>query len=274
MSKILTQAQIDQFWNEGYVLPFDCLTTEQARDVRTKLEAYERTIDGDISKYLRVKVHTAFPWLMDIARNPKILDAVEDLIGPDILLYLSTFWFKDANDPRFVSWHQDSAYYGLDPHDVITLWLAFTDSNPTNGCVRILPRTHLGEEFVHNETYAADNLLARGQSIDEIDPSNAVDLVLDAGQFSMHHERMVHGSAPNTSGDRRLGMSFTFLPTRVRCSLEGRTAMLMRGVDEFGYWGRDQGPTRDLDPDCMEAIKYWSEEYANPTIIQAAKKSG
>ena len=274
MPKILTQAQIDQFWNEGYVLPFDCLTTEQARDVRNKIEAYESTIEGDISKHLRVKVHTAFLWLMDIARHPKILDAVEDLIGPKILLYLSTFWFKDANDPRYVSWHQDSAYYGLDPHDVITLWLAFTNSSPANGCVRILPRTHLGEEFVHNETYAADNLLARGQSIEGIDDSKPVNLELKAGQFSMHHERLVHGSAPNTSDDRRLGMSFTYLPTNVRCSLGGRTAMLVRGVDEFGYWGRDREPKRDLDPDCMEAIEYWIKEYANPTIVQEAKIAG
>ncbi len=274
MAKILTQAQIDQFWNQGYVLPFDCLTTEEARTVRAKIEAYESTVEGDASKHLRVKVHTAFLWLMDIARHPKILDAVEDLIGPNILLYLSTFWFKDAHDPRYVTWHQDSAYYGLDPHDVITLWLAFTDSNPANGCVRILPRTHLGEEFVHTETYAADNLLARGQSIDGIDESNAVDLELKAGQFSMHHERLVHGSAPNTSGDRRLGMSFTFLPTRVSCSLEGRTAMLVRGVDDYGHWGDDREPTRDLDPVCMAAIEYLKKEYANPTIIQAAKKAG
>ena len=274
MLKILTQAQVDQFWNEGYVLPFDCLIAEQARDVRTKLEAYESTVDGDISKYLRVKVHTAFPWLMDIARHPKILDAVEDLIGPDILLYLSTFWFKDAQDPRYVSWHQDSAYYGLYPHDVVTLWLAISDSSPASGCLRVLPRTHLGKEFVHTETYAADNLLARGQTIDEIDDSNAVDLELKAGQFSMHHERLVHGSAANNSDDRRLGMSFTFLPTRVRCSLEGRTALLVRGVDEFGYWGRDREPTCDLDPDCMEAIEYWIKEYANRTIVQEAKKAG
>ena len=274
MLNILTQEQIDQFWNEGYVLPFDCLSTAEARECRDKLEASEGTIDGDISKYIRVKSHTAFPWLNEIARHPKILDAVEDLIGPNILLYLSTFWFKDANDPRFVSWHQDSAYYGLDPHDVITLWLAFTDSSPANGCVRVLPRTHLGEEFVHSETYAADNLLARGQTIDEIDDSNAVDLALKAGQFSMHHERLVHGSLPNHSDDRRLGMSFTYLPTRVRCSLDGRTASLARGVDEYGHWGRDLEPTRDLDPDCMKAIAYWSEEYANPTIVQEAEKAG
>lgn len=273
MPKILTQAEIDQFWNEGYVFPFDCLTADEAAAVRAKIEAYESTIEGNASNHLRVKVHTAFMWLMEIAHHPRILDAVEDLIGPDILLYLSTFWFKEAHDPSYVSWHQDSAYYGLDPHDVITLWLGFSDATTANGCMRVLPRTH-GQQFVHTETYAADNLLARGQSIEGIDDANAVAMELKAGQFSMHHERLVHGSAPNTSDRRRLGMSFTFLPTRVRCDLEGRTAMLMRGVDEYGYWGSDRKPVRDLDPDCLAAIEYWKKEYANPAIVQEAKRTG
>ncbi len=273
MPKILTQAEIDQFWNDGYVFPFDCLSAAEAAAARARIEAYESTIEGDISRHLRVKVHMAFTWLMEIARDPRMLDAVEDLIGPDILLYLSTFWFKDAHDPRYVSWHQDSAYYGLDPHDVITLWLAFSDSTPANGCVRVLPRTHLGEGFVHTETHAADNLLARGQSIEGTDDSNAVDMALKAGQFSLHHERLVHGSAPNTSDGRRLGMSFTFLPTRVRCLIEGRTAMLMRGGDEYGHWGADREPERDLDPACMASIRYWIDEYANPTIVQEANRA-
>ncbi len=274
MAKILTQAQIDQFWNQGYVFPLPCLSAAEARDARDRLEAYEAGIEGDISKHLRVKVHMAFPWLMDIARHPALLDAVEDLIGPDILLYLSTFWFKDAHDPRYVSWHQDSAYYGLDPHDVITLWLAFTDSTPANGCVRVLPGTHLGQPFAHTETHAADNLLARGQSIEDVDETGAVDLVLEAGQFSLHHERLVHGSAPNTSDHRRLGMSFTLLPTRVRCVIPGRTATLVRGVDEYGHWGVDPEPRHDLDPDCMAAISYWKDEYANPAIAQEADRAG
>ena len=109
MPKVLTSEQIDQFWNDGYVFPFDCLTTEEAAECRRKLEEYEASIDGSISKYVRIKCHLAFKWLEEIAHHPKILDVVEDLIGPDILLYLSTFWFKDAGDGKFVSWHQDSA---------------------------------------------------------------------------------------------------------------------------------------------------------------------
>ncbi|MDE0057966.1 MAG: phytanoyl-CoA dioxygenase family protein, partial [Defluviicoccus sp.] len=89
------------------------------------------------------------------------------------LLYLSTLWFKDAGDGKRVSWHQDSAYYGLEPHDVVTLWLGFTDSNERNGCVQVIPGTHKEPDYVHVETYAADNLLARGQTIEEIDDSKA-----------------------------------------------------------------------------------------------------
>ena len=270
MPKILTQAEIDRFWNEGYCFPFDCLTTEAAAEARARLEAFEAEIDDDIQKHLRVKVHLGFMWLWKLAHHPKILDAVEDLIGPNILLYLSTLWFKNAGDGKRVSWHQDSAYYGLEPHDVVTLWLGFTDSNAENGCVQIIPGTHKEPDYVHVETYAEDNLLARGQTIEDIDESKAVKLELKAGQFSLHHERLVHGSAPNLSNDRRLGMSFTYLPTYVRCNLANRTAVLCRGVDEYNYWQRDPIPECDRDPVCWEAIRFWIDGYADPNVTQEA----
>ncbi len=274
MLKILTQTQSDQFWNDGYVFPLDCLTTEEAQACRDKLEAYEATLDGEITKHVRVKCHLAFQWLWDIAHHPKILDAVEDLIGPDILLYLSTFWFKDAKDGKFVSWHQDSAYYGLDPHDVITLWIGFTDATPGNGCMRILPGSHKWPDQKHDETYDGDNLLARGQTIVGLDDSAAVEMPLKAGQFSMHHERMLHSSGPNLSDDRRLGMSFTYLPTRTRCILGRRTATLVRGVDDYHHWDYDPAPRADLDPVCMETIQYWIKAYADPDVIQEGQRTG
>ena len=274
MPKVLTQAQIDQFRDEGYAFPFDCLSAGEVAEARGRFEEYEREIGGNIHARLRVKAHLAFLWIGELARHPKILDAVEDLIGPDILLHLSTPWFKDARDGKYVSWHQDSAYYGLDPHDVITLWFAFTDSNPANGCVRVLPGTHKEPDFTHVETGAADNLLSRGQSIDGIDDAGAVDLVLKAGQFSMHHERLVHGSAPNTSDGRRLGMSFTFLPTRVRCVLPGRTATLMRGADTYGHWEYDPAPRHDRDPVCMAVLERAIRGYADPEVAQEAKRPG
>ena len=274
MPKILTEAQVDQFWREGYAFPFDGLAPAEARACREKLEAYEATLDGPIDEHMRIKVHLGFKWLWDLARDPRLLDAVEDLIGPDILIYLSTFWFKDAGDGRFVSWHQDSAYYGLDPHDVVTLWLGFTEATPENGCMRVLPGSHQWPDQTHLETYDERNLLARGQSIEGLDESAAVDMPLGAGQFSLHHERLLHSSPPNRSGDRRLGMSFTFLPTRVRCVIGRRTARLVRGVDRHGHWDDDPEPRRDLDPACMEVIRRWIKGYADPGVVQESRRAG
>ena len=272
MPKILKQSQIDQFWNDGYVFPFDCLTTEEVKVCRDKLYAYENTIKDKISKHIRVKCHLAFLWLWEIAHHPKILDAVEDLIGPDILLYLSTFWSKDARDGKFVSWHQDSAYYGLDPHDVITLWLGFTDATLENGCMRVLPGSHKWPDQKHEETYDTNNLLARGQTIVGLDDSSAIEMPLKAGQFSMHHERMLHSSGPNLSENRRLGMSYTFLPTRTRCVIGRRTAVLVRGVDKHQNWDPDPEPRTDLDPSCMETIRHWIKAYADPHVLQESKR--
>ena len=274
MGKVLTEAQISQFWSDGYVFPFDCLSTEEALECRNRLEAYEASVQGHIQEHMRIKVHLGFRWLWEIAHRASLLDAVEDLIGPNILLYLSTFWFKDARDGKYVTWHQDSAYYGLDPHDVVTLWLGFTDATPENGCMRVLPGSHKWEDQKHVETYDERNLLARGQSIEGLDDNEAVYMPVKAGQFSLHHERMLHSSPPNFSHDRRLGMSFTFLPTRVKCVIGRRTAILVRGVDNYNHWDYDPEPRFDLDPLCMEVIRYWITGYADPTIKQESQRQG
>ena len=273
MPKILSDTEVNQFWNDGYVTPFDCLTADEAAECRRKLEEFEASVDGKIDKHIRIKCHLAFKWLEDIAHHPKILDAVEDLIGPDILLYLSTFWFKDARDGKFVSWHQDSAYYGLDPHDVITLWLAFTDASPENGCMKVLPGSHTWPDQQHLETYDENNLLSRGQTIAGLNEDDAVLMPLKAGQFSMHHERQLHASGPNVTDDRRMGMSFTFLPTRVKCVLDRRSATLVRGTDEFKNWAEDPKPRYDLDPVCMETIQHWIKAYADPDVPQEAVRT-
>ena len=185
---------------------------------------------------------------------------------------MSTFWFKGAGDGTFVSWHQDSAYYGFDPHIEATVWLALSDSMPESGCVRVIPGTHLGKEFPHEETYAPDNLLSRGQSLGEIDDSGAVDLTLKAGQFSIHHERLIHGSAPNGSDYRRMGISFIYVPTSVRSSIGRRSALLVRGEDRFGHWDPDPEPRFDLDPICLDVMRRWITSYTDTAIVQEANR--
>jgi ectoine hydroxylase-related dioxygenase (phytanoyl-CoA dioxygenase family) len=272
MTKSLSAAQIAQFETDGYLFPLDCMSAAEATDCRTRFEAFEREAGNSAHKVLRIKSHLIFPWLVEIARHPKILDAIEDLIGPNILAYLSSLWFKNANDPSYVSWHQDSAYYGLDPHDVVIMWFAFTDSTRANGCVRVLPGTHRDPDHRHDETYAADNLLSRGQSIPGIDETGAVDMELRAGQFSLHHERVVHGSRPNGTDDRRLGMSIVYVPSRVRSVVGRRSALLVRGTDAYGHWDRDPEPRFDLDPVCLEVMERWIRGYEDTAVTQEAER--
>jgi non-haem Fe2+, alpha-ketoglutarate-dependent halogenase len=247
MAKALTASDLASFQRDGYLCPLPCLTESEAGATLQALEAFERA-HGGFGKRLRFKAHLLLAVLMDVARHPGILDAVEDLIGPNLLLFTSTLWPKDGKDGRFVSWHQDSAYFGLDPHQEVTAWIAFTPSNRENGCVRVMPGSHLGVDHNHDETFAPDNLLIRGQTIRGLDEAKAVDLELRPGQFSLHQERTVHGSLPNPLAMRRIGYALFFIPTHVRSTLGRRSALLVRGRDDYGFWDPDPMPRFDDDP--------------------------
>lgn len=268
--KILSAAQLDRFRAEGYLHPLRAVSPATAREYRERIEAYERTVGHDANRTLKIKGYLAFPWLVDLARNPLILDAVEDILGPDILLFGASIFAKDARDPRYVSWHQDSAYFGLDPHRELTVWVAFTDSTLDMGCLKVMPGTHLGPDLHHVETYAKDNMLAKGQSIEGMDEDRAVPMELRAGEFSLHHERTAHASGANRSSDRRIGFAFFYIPTHVRSTLGRRPATLVRGVDRHGHWDQDNLPRFDLDPVAMKQLSSAWGEYRDGEIRQAA----
>jgi hypothetical protein len=270
MPKHLTARQIAQFRNEGYVFPFRAISASEAAECRARIEAYEKGAGHDANRTLKIKGNLAFPWLMSLARNPRILDAVEDVIGPNILLFGASIFAKDGRDPRYVSWHQDSAYFGLDPHEEVTVWVAFTESTIEKGCLKVMPRTHLGPDLHHVETRAADNMLAKGQSIEGLDESKAVHMELAAGEFSLHHERMAHASEPNRGTDRRIGFAFFYIPTHVRSTFGRRQATLVRGVDTFGHWDRDNEPRFDLDPLSMQQLRSAWGQYKDGEVRQAS----
>jgi ectoine hydroxylase-related dioxygenase (phytanoyl-CoA dioxygenase family) len=207
---------------------------------------------------------------MDLGRNPRILDAVEDVLGPNILLFGASIFAKDGRDPRYVSWHQDSAYFGLSPHEEVTAWVGFTDSTREKGCLKVMPRTHLGPDLQHVETHARDNMLAKGQSIEGLDEKRAVLIEMTAGEFSLHHERTAHASEPNRSHDRRIGFAFFYIPTHVRSTIGRRRATLVRGVDAHGHWDPDDEPRFDLDPQAMAQLTAAWGEYKDGEVKQAA----
>jgi len=250
--KALSAEAVRRYDETGYYAPVSVLDTGEAAAIRTKLEAHEAA-HGRLTGHQRHKSHLLFTWLDQLIRNERILDAVEDVIGPDILCWGTSFFIKEPRNPGFVSWHQDSTYWGLDPADIVTAWVALSDSTAENGAMRVVPGTHKLEQVAHRDTFAPDNLLSRGQEIAvDVDEAKAVMLELKAGEMSLHHVRLVHGSDPNPSDLRRIGFAIRYLPTHVR-QVVGTTdsATLVRGTDRFRNFEPEQSPDGDLSPSAL-----------------------
>ena len=245
----LSPAAIEEYERDGYFYPVPVLSTDEAHAYRERLERAERDLGGPLRGVYRVKPHLLFTWLADLVRHPLILDAVEDVLGPDILCWNTSFFTKEAQSPGFVSWHQDATYWGLSEPDVLTAWVALTESTPANGNMRVMPGSHR-TPVAHVDTFHPDNLLSRGQELAvQVDEALARDIVLRPGEMSLHHVLIVHGSGANPSGDRRIGFAIRYIPTRIRQVAGPRdSATLVRGADAFGHFELEPRPEADLDP--------------------------
>ena len=169
-----------------------------------------------------------------------------------LLCWTTNFFIKEKANPAFVSWHQDSTYWGLSQPDVVTAWVAFTLANAGNGAMEVIPGSHKLDQIPHRDTFAKHNLLTRGQEIAvEVDQSKAVRLDLEPGEISLHHVRLVHGSPANTSDDRRIGFAIRYIPTHLRQLFGDDSASLVRGEDRYGHFELEPGPKRDMDPDML-----------------------
>lgn len=250
MPKILTNEQIHHYRQQGYVFPIRVMDEARAADYRALLERFEAEQGVPVSGALRNKSHLLFLWVDEMMRNDRILDTVEDLIGENILCWNTLFWVKEPRTNAFVSWHQDLNYWGLDTDDLITVWLALSPATVESGCMSVLPGSHKGEFMPHEDLYRDDNMLTRGQEIAvEVDESKTVTMPLQPGQVSLHNGRLAHASSPNTSEDRRIGISFHYMPTRTRQIIgDWDSAALVRGVDTYGHFTHTPRPTRDFDP--------------------------
>jgi ectoine hydroxylase-related dioxygenase (phytanoyl-CoA dioxygenase family) len=249
---MLSTEDVKKYQRDGYHFPIDVLSANEARSYRKLLEEHEARTGGPIKGPMRHKSHLLFTWLNDLIRHPRILDAVADIHGPDLLCWSSSFFIKEAHDAGYVSWHQDSTYWGLSSPDVITVWLAFTPANQTNGCMKFVAGTQ-STQVSHRDTFHKDNLLSRGQELSvEVDDKDGVYVELQAGQASLHHVMLFHGSAPNQSADRRIGFAIRYIPTHVRqIAGERDSATLVRGVDKFHHFDPEPAPSADLSPDAL-----------------------
>ena len=254
MPKVLSAREVALYHRDGFHFPVRVLSATEARSYRDRLEAQERALGGPLSGNMRHKVHLLFTWANELARHPRILDAVEDVIGPDILCWSTTFFTKEARSPAYVSWHQDATYWGLSTSDVITAWVAFADAPVASGAMKFWPGSHLRNQLEHRDTFAADNLLSRGQEIAvDVPDGEGVDVALEAGEMSLHHVLLVHGSGPNTTDDRRIGFAIRYIPPHVRQLKVRDSATLVRGKDPYGNFDLEPAPRHDLDAAALAA---------------------
>jgi non-heme Fe2+,alpha-ketoglutarate-dependent halogenase len=254
MPKVLTNDAVQAYHRDGCVFPVPVLDAAEIDRYRERLEDHERRAGTPLQGNMRHKTHLLFTWADQLVHHPRILDAVEDVIGPNIFCWNVNFFIKEPASAGFVSWHQDATYWGLEPSDVITAWVAFTPSNPESGCMKVIPGSHMVDQFPHVDTFHKDNLLSRGQEIAvEVDATKAVDVVLRPGEMSLHHIKLVHGSEPNRSSRRRIGMAIRYIPTYVRQTKVRDSAMLVRGVDSYGHFDHEPRPRADLDEPALAA---------------------
>ena len=248
----------DAYRANGYFFPLRAVSEHEAAAYRRMLEQHEAATGGPLRREYRQKSHLLFTWLAELTRKPAILDAVEQLLGPDLLVWQTAFFIKEAHDPGMVTWHQDSTYWGLSEPEVVTAWVALSPSTSESGCVRVIPGTHRSDQVSHVESANPNNLLTRGQEIAvDVDESQAVSMLLRPGEMSLHHIRTFHNSEPNRSNDRRIGFAIRYIPTRIRqTSFDADTATLVRGTDRFGHFELEPAPRTDLAPD---AVRYHAD---------------
>lgn len=264
MSKILSSDQIEGFRRDGYVAPIRVISKERAAEIRHRLEDIEKSTGESLRVALKVRPHLLFTWMNNLIREERILDAVEDVYGENLLCWSSEFFVKEPNDPSFVSWHQDSTYWGLSSPDVVTAWLALSVSNKENGALEVIPGTHLYDQLPHRDTFAQANMLSRGQEIAvDVGTASAVTIELEPGEMSLHHVRIVHGSAANRSAtERRIGFAIRYIPTYVRQVSGKAAASLVRGIDNYRTFVHEPIPTCDGDSECVafreKAGEWWS----------------
>jgi chlorinating enzyme len=217
MPRVLTKLQIEQYHDQGFISPIRVISEQEALSIKDELEQVEKEFPEEINSESRNNLHLSFAFLDALAHNKIIVDAIEDLIGPDISLWASVMFIKEPSSKQYVSWHQDATYMGLDSLDFPTPWIALSPSNIETGCMTMIAGSHKTKIQNHKDTFAENNILTRGQVIQDVDESMAVDLILRPGEMSIHHGAVIHGSQPNKSNQRRIGFSLqSYMPNNVK----------------------------------------------------------
>ena len=269
----LSSNQLKQYKEQGYITPIEVLSTSEALEAREEIELIEKKMPNEIDKSGRYNVHLISPKLDSIVHNSRILNAVESIIGKNILVCSTTLFIKNPEEKGFVSYHQDAKYIGLEPHNWVTAWVALTDSNENNGCMRMWPKSHLDIKD-HNEKFNEGNLLTRGQTVENVPENEVKSIELKAGQMSLHHPRIVHGSGINKSDDRRIGFVIqSYIGTNVKQILGQNSVQIARGEDKYNHH-KFINRNDSLMSEKSILLRKKENDYLQEIFYKGAKKKG
>jgi non-heme Fe2+,alpha-ketoglutarate-dependent halogenase len=255
---MLTEAQVARYRRDGYLFPFPALSPAELAECNDGLARFERWLGKPVNQgdfRWRSASYVFLPWVDALVRHPRILDAVEHLIGPDILVYTATWFIKEAHSPAFAAWHQDATYFGLLPNDRhVTAWVALSDASAEAGCMEVVSSQGRPRQMNHAALQLANSINGAGQAIVEpFDEGGAAMMELEAGSFSLHHTLCRHRSAPNRAAHRRVGLGISYIPAD--CRLTGSVRMCarpVRGENTGGHFGLIPAPEGELHPTALE----------------------
>jgi hypothetical protein len=274
--KALTQAQVDSYRRDGFLFPIPALSPDEVVACLAGLARLEASLgcpvaEADVKWRSHAYAHS--PWFNDLIRHPRILDAIEDVIGPDILVWTSTFFIKEPHSPTYAAWHQDGTYFGLEPHEQVCAWVALTDATAEAGCMEQLSFHGAPRQYRHAALGIAHSINRAGQTITEpFDDSAPVAMALPAGSFSLHHELAVHRSAANRAAHRRVGIGLNYIPTHVRVNGPVRMkAMLVRGEDRYGHFELIDPPSAECDVAALATHQEVSDRYRANYKVQVER---
>lgn len=266
----LTDAQVREYREQGFTAPVSILTAEEVGRHRAALEAYEGIKGKPLAFPEKSKCHLLFSWADELVHHPALLDAVEDVIGPDILLFHFTLQTKEAHRATYAEWHQDDAYFHLDPAEQVTAWLALSEASALSGCMRMIPGSHKRGAISHFDKPGDENIIRRGQTIAGLAADDGVLAPLKAGELSLHHTHTLHSSGSNDSDDRRIGLTLSYVPTRCQPTSDVRpSALLVRGKDQYGHFEREKRLTHELTPEARLAHRRATGLYVSLAGIAA-----
>ena len=270
----LTSDQLNQYKEEGFIAPIDVLSSDEALKIRKEIENIEKNWPNELEGIGRNYAHMISPVFDNVCHNTKILDAVESVIGKNILICGTTLFIKNPNQKGFVSFHQDAKYIGLEPHNWVTAWIAITDANEENGCMKMWSGSHKKSIQKHSQKFNNNNLLTRGQTIENVPIEETTSVILKAGQMSLHHPTIVHGSGLNKTADRRIGFVVqSYIGSNVEQILGKMYVQQARGIDEFKYHEHTKRPVELMTQNDIKIRKKANEELSK-IFYSGSKQKG